>query len=299
MADIFGIDAPDLSQGYVNIRDAKKGPEAETRSVIENMWREYEPYADPDFCHGFARDMDARFWEMLLGCTLLRERHQLLASCDRAATGGQPDLCVIEGDRRIWIEAITPTRGDAGPDAVPDLEFGKVAAIPIQQTRIRLTSAFWTKYRKFAQYLEDGVVGPEDRLVIAISGSRFAVQILDDPPLPLTSLFPAGNEVMTVNRETGEVVGHGLQYQPTIPREAGEIPRSAFAAPCFEIISAILWSRIGLGNLSRETRPFTIVHNPFAKNPVEHGWGPWDREYVARETEKEWIINNIRVALPR
>jgi len=258
------------------------------------MWQKYEAYADPDFGHGFAHDIDARFWEMLLGCTLLSEGHQLLPSSDRAAEGGQPDLCVIEGDHRIWIEAIAPTRGEGGPDAVPDLEFGVENVIPIQQTRLRLTSAYWTKYRQFERYREQGVVATEDKLIIAISGSRFAIQILDDPPLPLTSLFPAGNETITVNRDTGEVIGHGLNYQPVIEREGGAIPRTAFTQPDFEIISGVLWSRIGLGNLSREVRPLTMVHNPFATTPVEHGWGPWDREYVARQTENEWIVDNIR-----
>lgn len=294
MSDIFSVVGPDLDTGYVNIRDAQDGPEAEMRSLIERMWNLYRPYSDPDFCSGIARDLDGRFWEMFLGCTLLEAGHQLLPASERPAEGGQPDLCVIDGGQRIWIEAIAPMRGAAGPDGVPELKFGVVAEIPIHQTRLRLTSAFWTKYNKFVRYVEQGVVAPDDKLIIAISGSRFAVQILDDPPLPLTSLFPVGNEVVTVNRTTGDVVGYGFQHQPVLVREAGEIPRTAFTQQDHAIISAVLWSRIGLGNLSRKVRPLTLVHNPFARNPVAQGWGPWDREYVARETDNEWIVENTR-----
>jgi len=42
------------------------------------MWATYEPYADPDFPQGFAHDVDGRFWEMYLGCTLLEAGRALL-----------------------------------------------------------------------------------------------------------------------------------------------------------------------------------------------------------------------------
>lgn len=295
MSAIFSVHGSDLELGYINIRDAVVGPEAEMRSVIENMWQAYEPYSDPDYCSGFAQDLEGRFWEMLLGYTLLEAGHLLLPTSERNPDGGQPDLCVIDEGQRIWIEAIAPTRGDAGPDQVPELQFdGGVQPAPMRQARLRLTSAFWTKYQKFNNYREQGIVSPEDKLVIAISGSRFALQIIDDPPLPTTSLFPAGDEFITLNRETGEVVAQGFQHEPEIVREGNPIARSAFMQPAYSMISGVLWSRIGLGNLSRQERPLTMVHNPFATNPVDHGWGPWDGEYVAREAEIEWIVDNIR-----
>ena len=294
MPEIFSIQGDDLDLGYINIRDADDGPEAEMHGLIQKLWEAYHPYADSDFCSGLAQDVDGRFWEMLLGYTLLDAGHSLLPRSERPARGGQPDLCVIEGKKRIWIEAIAPTRGETGPYQVPELVAGVVTNVPVQETRLRLTSAFWTKYTKYTNYIAEGVVAPEDSLVIAISGSRFALQILDEPPLPLTSLFPVGNEMVTLNRATGEVVGHGFQYQPAIDREGDAIPKTAFTQRDFEVISGVLWSRIGLGNLSRDVRPLTMVHNPFATSPISHGWGPWDREYVAREAENEWIVDNIR-----
>ena len=211
MSDIFNVHGCDLDHGYINIRDANNGPEAGMRATIESMWQKYRPYSDPDFCSGFARDLGGRFWEMLLGCILLNAGYELLPANERDAQGGQPDLCVIEGARRIWIEAIAPTRGDAGPDQVPEPILGVVTKVPVEQTRLRVTSAFWTKFSKFKQYIEQGVVKPDDRLIIAISGSRFAMQIVDDPPLPLTSLFPASNQIVTLDRASGVVVVHGCR----------------------------------------------------------------------------------------
>lgn len=58
--------------------------------------------------------MDVRFRGMYLGCTLLEARRTLLPVADRQREGGQPDLCVLEENRRIWIEAIAPDGRAAG-----------------------------------------------------------------------------------------------------------------------------------------------------------------------------------------
>ncbi|MFG1179337.1 hypothetical protein [Xanthobacter versatilis] len=96
----------------------------------------YEPYADPDFRHGFARDVDGRFWEMYLGCTLIEAGRNLLPIVERKRDGGQLELCVIEDGRRFWIEAIAPRDGDSEPDQVvrpiPINEGGHIIAAPIR-----------------------------------------------------------------------------------------------------------------------------------------------------------------------
>jgi len=48
----------------------------------------------------------------------LRVRATTLRPSIDSRAGGQPDLCVIEGRRRIWIEAIAPDEGGSGPDRV-------------------------------------------------------------------------------------------------------------------------------------------------------------------------------------
>lgn len=294
MSKIFEVDCDGLNQGYVNIRDAASGPEVGMRATIESMWEKYQPYADSDFCSGFAHDLDGRFWEMLLGCTIIDAGLDLLLAKDRESAGGQPDLCVIDNGHRTWIEAIAPERGEPGPDQVPELDFDRVFDIPIRQTRLRLTSAFWTKSQKIMQYIDEGIITPDDKRVIAISGCRFAMQILDDPPLPLTSLFPVGNEVVSIDRTTGDAVRHDFQYQSEIFRDGEGIPRTAFMDTKFSHISGVLWSRIGIGNLSRDVRPLTMVHNPIADVPISKCWGPWDREYVAKVEEDQLSLTDIR-----
>lgn len=297
MTRIFDIDGDNLDPGFVNIRERQSRAEQEMHELIEAMWAIYEPYADPDFRHGFARDVDGRFWEMYLGCTLLEAGRALLPAAERLREGGQPDLCVVEDGRRIWIEAIAPDDGEPGPDQiarpVPINEGGGFAPAPVRQAQLRTTGAFWTKSRRIAHYLSEGVIGADDVRIIAISASRFGPYVGEDPPLIISSLFPIGDAYVTVDRETGEIVDQGFHAAPVIERDGDPIPRTAFLDERFADISGVLWSRIGLGNMSRRVRPLTYVHNPLAHRPLPERWGVWDREFVATQDGDNWQAADI------
>jgi hypothetical protein len=142
---------------------------------------------------------------MYLGCTLLAAGRTLLPVADRQRAGGQPDLCVLDEERRIWIEAIAPDEGAPGPDQivrpVPINQGGRCIAAPERQAQLRTTSAFWTKSKKIARYLEEGAIGRDDVRIIAISASRFGTLVSGDPPLIMKSLFPIGNEYVPRDSE--------------------------------------------------------------------------------------------------
>lgn len=71
MSEPFEIQGPELDRGYRNLREGASRSEREIRDKLSRLWHNYKPYADADFRQGFARDPEARFWEMYLGCTLL------------------------------------------------------------------------------------------------------------------------------------------------------------------------------------------------------------------------------------
>jgi len=297
VARIFDFDGPNLDRGFANLREPEHSVEQELHELIERMWERYEPYADPDFRHGFARDVDGRFWEMYLGCALLDAGRILLPVSERLRDGGQPDLCVLTDEGRIWIEAIAPDDGGTGPDAiarpVPMNEGGGLSAAPLRQAQLRTTSAFWTKFRKVQQYLRQGVIGENDVRIIAISASRFGVYVPEHPPLIMTSLFPIGDAYITIDRETDEVVDQGFHAAPEIARQRTPIPRTAFLDPAFADASGVLWSRVSLGNLSRRARPLTYVHNPLATRPLPSPWGVWDRESVTVVEGDDWEATDV------
>lgn len=298
MSDLFDIDGANLDLGFENLKIAESLIEQQLHAMLQEMWARYEPYADPDFRQGFARDVDGRFWEMYLGCTLLEAGRTLLPVVDRQREGGQPDLCVLEGSRRIWIEAISPDEGAPGPDQivrpVPINEGGGLVAVPIRQAQLRTSSAFWTKAQKIARYIEQGVIAPDDTRIIAISASRFGVYVAEQPlPLIMTTLFPIGDAFITIDRDTGDVLEEGFHAAPLIHRERNPIPRTAFLDERFADISGVIWSRVGLGNLSRQVRPITYVHNPLAQVPLPTNWGVWDREFVTTRQGEGWEASDI------
>lgn len=298
MSDLFNVDGPNLEPGFENLKTAVSPIEQELRAILQEMWTRYEPYADQDFRQGFARDVDGRFWEMYLGCTLLEAGLALLPAAERRREGGQPDLCVLYDGRRIWIEAITPDVGEPGPDQivrpVPVNEGGGLVAAPTREAQLRTSGAFWTKARRIARYIEEGVIALEDIRIIAISASRFAPYIAEEPlPLIMTTLFPIGDAFITVNRHTGEVIEQGFHEAPIIERNRNPIPRTAFLDERFAHISGVIWSRIGVGNMSRQGRPITYVHNPLANVPLPTNWGIWDREFVTAQHGGGWQSSDI------
>lgn len=298
MSNLFDVDGTNLDLGFENLKAAELPIEQQLHTLLQEMWARYEPYADADFRQGFARDVDGRFWEMYLGCTLLEAGRSLLPAVERQREGGQPDLCVVKDGRRIWIEAITPDAGAPGPDQivrpVPINEGGGLVAAPIRQAQLRTSGAFWTKAQKIRRYIEQGVIAPDDTRIIAISASRFGVYVSEWPlPLIMTTLFPIGDAYITIDRETGDLLEEGFHAAPLIHRERNPIPRTALLDKRFADISGVIWSRVALGNLSRQVRPITYVHNPLAHIQLPTNWGVWDREFLTTRQGEGWQASDI------
>jgi hypothetical protein len=298
MSSLFEIDGENLDVGYKNLCEGKFPAERAMCSALNGMWATYEPYADPDFREGFARDPDGRFWELYLGSSLLAAGKKLLPTTERLLRGGQPDICVVDGDQRIWIEAVAPDRGAAGPDQVrgpkPVNEGGGFEAVPVRQAQLRTTSALWTKSQILARYLNEGVIKKDDVRLVAVGGGRFGRHIPENGlPLILSAVFPIGQEFVSIDKATGDVVDRGFEASLTIAREGGSIPRTAFLEGPFTHVSGVLWSRASIGNMSAEQRPLTLVHNPRAEVKMPESWGVWNREFVATETDGKWTATDI------
>ena len=283
---LFDVAGDNLDPGYMNLRAREFENEREIVNVIEAMWLLFEPYADQDYRHGFARDPHARFWEMYLACVLLDAGKVLLPRADFPQGGGSPDICVIDGDRRIWIEAIAPDLGN-GEDQVPELvpvnEGGQAVDQPLRQVHLRISGALWTKSQAIQRYREEATIQADEIALVAVSGSRFPLQAAGDaPPHALATVYPVGNEFIAFNPNNMQAVGHGFHRVEQIHRVGGgAIPRSAFLDPLFSHVSGLIWSRAGIGNMDRGQRPLTLIHNHQAAKPMTREWNVWDREYVA------------------
>jgi hypothetical protein len=109
----------------------------------------------------------------------------------------------------------------------------------------------------------------------------------------MSTVFPIGEEFVTIDREHGGVVDRRFATSLAIERRGSAIPRTAFIDERFSHISGIIWSRISIGNMSRSVRPLTFVHNPCAVVPMPQLWGVWDREFVTKKVEDGWEAEDI------
>jgi hypothetical protein len=89
---------------YMAIRDNKS--EIDIKNRLEEMWKVYQPYADPEFLKKFKGvEMESRFWEMSLGDFLIRNNFDF---CEKKGGAG-PDIKIQLNDSRIcWIESVAP-----------------------------------------------------------------------------------------------------------------------------------------------------------------------------------------------
>lgn len=284
---IQGIQAPDPT--YNIIRDSQDEDSSWTRSFIEGLWQRYNPYADRHFRQQMAVDMDSRFWEMYLACTIL-EKSIHLSSADIG-----PDIFIENHNARIWIEAIAPTSGaDPNPDKVPAMKIRVATKVPDDKIVLRYCSAIREKYdNKYRGYVEDKLIQPSDAYVIAINSCKIPMGIMEtDTPRILKAVFPIGNWQITINRRTGAVINQGHHSRHIIKRAKGaEIMTDLFLNPEYAGLSGVLYSRTSVRSVGQKMgEDFVLVHNPLATNKIPHGFLKCGREYIPIENDNGYTL---------
>lgn len=286
---LFRNDITTSSRAYINIRDGKDVHEVAARSLCENLWLKFQPYSDQHFLQEFAIDFDARFWEMDLTVALIEKGHRVI--CPKPG----PDVC-IESEQKVWVEAIAPKAGE-GPDKVPSMKSGEVQTLPSDQIILRYTSAIAEKFERYQSYVSSGIISNNEPYVIAINGCQIPKARLDDNlPRIVRSVFPIGDEYLTIDRQTGSVKGSGFIFRPSIKKISGsDIPTDLFLREEFAQISAIIFSCSDCCNRPTKGNDWVVVHNPLAINPICAGLFPCFNEYQVTENgEGEYILNNIQ-----
>lgn len=306
MSRLFEDDYPGADQGYVNLKSQEYEAEREMHGALQALWERYEPFAENDFRRQFAAEPQARFWEMFLACALLDAGHRLVPFGDRRG-GGQPDICIVEGDRRIWIEAIAPKPGN-GRDAIrlaqnrpaDDEPRVKTFAAPEREVALRIVGALKTKTDKVREYRQKNVIAEDEPCLVAIGGAEFGIYAQERPlPAMPSAILPIGPLAATIDRESGEVVAVGYRRSDTIDRTGADpIPRTALLDDYFVGISAVIWSRVTIGNMSRAERPMSVVHNPRSTVRIAEGWVNLDREFTVRTNDQDIDVHEVEARDP-
>lgn len=260
-------DDPATDMSYINIRDAADDRMLAVRRNCEELWNDFEPFADDEFRIEIRKNFDARYWEMYLSVFLLREGYEI--SCPKPG----PDVGIIFNGCRIWFEATCPERGsDQNPDQVPDVKVARVGEdlvfreTPNEKMVLRYLNSISEKRRQYMAWLANKTVAVEDAFVVSINPRRLRHDFADTrPPRILQAAFPLGSPYASIDPETSQVVDVGYQFRSKVSRQSGaEVPTGIFLLKDYSCLSALLCSRVDAAN-----QPLTMGADfQFVENPL-------------------------------
>ena len=259
----------------------------ENKSKCEYLWNNFKPFADKNFISAFALNPDQRFFEMYLANLLISWGYEL---CDRKCSMG-PDLKIQGTNKTIWIEAITPTSGET-ENSVPSMEEHNMfipVAEPVAEEKIilRYTNSIQVKNKQIIKYKERILVKDGDACIIAINGGRIETQKFVSDPLPtiVKSVFPIGDEIVIINKDTYEPVWDGYTNRYKIKKcNDSKVRTDAFInSDEYSSIAGILYLEIDLwNNIDLNAAKSVFIHNHQAEFPLPVGWIKHGTEFFVK-----------------
>lgn len=273
------FEKPGIHEVYSFARDSNEPKAIEIKELCIRLWSKFEPYADHHFLIEFTKDFESRFWEMDLTCGLIEHGFNVKSGDEG------PDILIRDKEKKIWIEAVAPGNG-TGEDKVPDIPLKKVYEIPDKQLILRFTSSINEKFKVYKGYLEEGIIKEDEPYIIAINSLKLNSQKdFFDPPRIVRTVFPFGSYQVTINKNSLEAIDKGFQYRSSVAKEnLKPVSTDLFFNPEYSGISAILFSRADyLNRTDKITDSFIVVHNPYAKNPIEQGYFSFGSEFIAKK----------------
>jgi hypothetical protein len=259
------------------ILDGMTQAPAELREEIRHQfmisWGKFEWLSDSHFVkeltNGNSEQFVQRYWEMYIG-NRLQNRFRNVVSENIG-----PDFCVKHKSKgKIWIEAVAPSAGKGeNADKIPDEFFGsedKVLDMPFDQILKRITSAIRTKANKYAKYIEDGLVSPNDSLIIAVNthllGPLNSTSITGLPSF-LEAVYPFRSDLV-FNIENKILVPR-FSYNKTIYSHADKEIQTDCLLDKNSILSGVI-----CGSIHPYDRPFKrrliAAHNYYARRDLKH-----------------------------
>lgn len=263
----FFSDGPS-GKAYANVMAASNEWTKRARRLCEDLWEEFEPYADRDFLGEVRVKFDERFWEMDLTVTLICLGFQV--TCPKPG----PDIGIVVDGLRIWFEAVSPSRGaDGSPDQVPEeRNDGTVQSVPNAQLVLRYLNSISEKFeRQYRNWLQIGAVAKEDAFVIALNPRRLGFEYADTiPPRILQAAFPVGHAFISFSRDTLRPTQRGFEIRTALAKASGTlVDTGVFLHEGYEALSGLLVSRVDVINRPEGMgQDFQLLPNPVAAVPL-------------------------------
>lgn len=281
--DSFFLKGECKDPGYRNVRDLPHY--AEYRGFVEDLWKDYKPYADRHFLKEAQKNFLDRFWEMYICVAFFRRGFLIIKKGNEG-----PDFLTIIDDKKVWVEAVAPGPGVDQNQIVEPIP-GEVFQVPSVEIILRYTTALSSKLEKYREYRGKGIVGENDCYVVAINSRKIPYAPLGwSLPYHVHALLPFGNLTMFFEKKTSEVKGPFYEYRDSVLKGNGaEVSTKPFLEPAYAGISAVIHSGVDCANGPSELgADFDILHNPLA-NVLLYDGLEWCRHRFYQNGELETV----------
>lgn len=234
-----------------------------------------------------------RLWEAVLGMRL----NDLGYS--PSSTDEGPDFKIGLAGRTVWVEAICPGSKGLPADWVNPVN-GQVTSLPTEALTLKWTAALKEKMEKLEGvdgkpgYHPD-LVKPDEPYVIAVNSFHWgsAETGLSQFPFSAEVAFGIGPLAVQVS-ESGEFGDpyHSTRLSIVKAKTDATVDTAVFFSDHYAGVSAVL----SCGSLCPNAvgAPFTLVHNPFARAPLDREEFQSDIEYYAVDEGDEVSVTRIR-----
>jgi hypothetical protein len=263
---------------YCTLRDGTDDRHFRGRKRLEDLWQACAQYVDLNAAEKAMNRLVSVFWELHLANALVSAgkwvvpRDQLGYHKNKG-----PDL-FIRGTPEVWIEAIAVTPG-SGDDRLQSAETGDYDPDGVV---LRLRSAIQDKIQKIEGYIADGIIKPNQSIIIAISGVELPYRNSGRTPSEIVrSVYPVNNAVLEFNRMTATVTERHLEFRDHIIKvNNAEVFTNVFSNMKNSCISAVLFDESDWINYPDPPgADFKLAHNTHAAVPIPSGWFSQGREY--------------------
>jgi hypothetical protein len=264
---------------YCLTRDRMDEDNIRARAFLENLFRDYAVFLDPDILQRATQDMPTVFCELYVACALHGSGVPLQQLQRTKQNKKSPDLFSVNPD--VWIEAVMPKMG-SGPDAMKLQELGVASGVPVDPFILRLRTAFGDKARAMTEYANAMIVRPDQAAVIAIGGCMLGSGIGECiPPRIVRALLGVGSPVLHLDLATLTTIDHTIEHRDEVIKKLGSpVKTDPFLDPAYAHISAVIYSASNwVTHSEKPGRDFTIIYNENANVPLPRGWMQAGEEY--------------------
>lgn len=254
------------------ITQAAGVPRKRIKEWLNELWKQYEPYADKDFAEKIKKEFSQRTWEMYLTCALLNRGFTLKKEKVEKTKG--PDICLIVGDKNIWVEAVTADVGE-GKDKVEihydnDIQNIRVYDYPEEQTLLRLRNSLDVKFKKHKEYLGRGLKENEPYIIAVNAGRLLALN--PGVPLILKCLFSVGFLTIPI-QDANPQTPFWSRREELKKKSGGSVSMGFFENSEHSGVSAVMYCADNILNSPQDKNTmgenFVFALNPLATNPIE------------------------------